>query len=242
MENIKAWFPLYAGDWLTSMGLRLCSPFTRGILIDLMAYSWQTGTPGIIKEDHTDLSLFFHCTKAEFSNAIAELDKRNCIIRDNGNIMIPRLQSVAKEQNDKHKRRVDAGRKGGIAKGKSSKEPDEDIAMLKQADSNALPIDKIRLDKTREEETRKEKKKVKRFKPPTIAELQCFIKEKGYSINAENFIAFYESKGWMVGKNKMKCWKSAASGWNLRDNSKSDKPAFEQGENNYPEGIEVCND
>ena len=31
------------------------------------------------------------------------------------------------------------------------------------------------------------------------------------------FVSFYESKGWMVGRNKMKSWKAAAAGWLARD-------------------------
>ena len=41
------------------------------------------------------------------------------------------------------------------------------------------------------------------------------MKEKGFDSiqEAERFFLFYDSKGWMVGKNKMKNWKSAASRW-----------------------------
>ena len=90
--------------------------------------------------------------------------------------------------------------------------------------------------------------KRERFRPPTLKETQAYMKEKGYKFNPEKFMAYYTSKGWMVGKNKMKCWKSAVTGWHLREgqyetnNQASIKPKFEQGENNYPEGIEVSND
>lgn len=33
---------------------------------------------------------------------------------------------------------------------------------------------------------------------------------------AEQFFFYYESNGWRVGKNPMKCWSSALSGWKLR--------------------------
>lgn len=61
-------------------------------------------------------------------------------------------------------------------------------------------------------------KTAKRFCPPTLQEVQSYISEKGYSIDAEAFIAFYESKGWMVGKNKMKDWRMAIVTWSKRDN------------------------
>lgn len=52
-----------------------------------------------------------------------------------------------------------------------------------------------------------------RFSPPTIDEIRNYIIEKGYSFEAENFFDFYESKGWFVGKNKMKDWKAAVRNW-----------------------------
>jgi hypothetical protein len=56
----------------------------------------------------------------------------------------------------------------------------------------------------------------KRFIPPTLQEVQTYILAKGYSIDAEAFVAFYSSKGWFVGKNKMKDWKMALITWEKR--------------------------
>ena len=54
-----------------------------------------------------------------------------------------------------------------------------------------------------------------RFKPPSRAELVEYITEKRLEkVDPDAFIDFYESKGWMVGKNKMKDWKAAARNWN----------------------------
>ena len=33
---------------------------------------------------------------------------------------------------------------------------------------------------------------------------------------AQKFFNYYESKGWMVGKNRMQIWRSALAGWKLR--------------------------
>ncbi len=52
-----------------------------------------------------------------------------------------------------------------------------------------------------------------RFSPPTIDEIRNYIIDKGYSFDAESFFDFYESKGWFVGKNKMKDWKAAVRNW-----------------------------
>ena len=57
----------------------------------------------------------------------------------------------------------------------------------------------------------------KRFKAPTPTEVSNYAAEKGYNMDADSFIDFYESKGWMIGKNKMKDWKAAVRNWNRRD-------------------------
>ena len=51
------------------------------------------------------------------------------------------------------------------------------------------------------------------FQIPTLEEIKSYIHEKGYSVDAEKFFYFYGSKGWMVGKNKMKNWRMAIATW-----------------------------
>lgn len=59
-----------------------------------------------------------------------------------------------------------------------------------------------------------------RFVPPTLDELKSYINEKGYTVDAESFFNFYESKGWYVGKNKMTKWKAAVANWQRKEKGK----------------------
>lgn len=52
-----------------------------------------------------------------------------------------------------------------------------------------------------------------RFIVPSVTEIQEYITDKGYKVDACSFFDFYQSKGWMVGKNKMKDWKAAVRTW-----------------------------
>ena len=63
--------------------------------------------------------------------------------------------------------------------------------------------------------------KEKRFAPPTKAEVEEYCREKGYGVDADRFIDFYESKGWYVGKNKMKDWKAAVRNWSRSQRQES---------------------
>lgn len=77
--------------------------------------------------------------------------------------------------------------------------------------------------KSIEKETDKEVKRV-RFTPPTATEVKQYASEKGYRIDADGFVDFYQMKDWMVGKNKMKDWKAAVRNWARRDQER--KPAM----------------
>ena len=68
---------------------------------------------------------------------------------------------------------------------------------------------------------------VKRFVPPTLVEVREQIILKGYTFDAETFIAHYEANGWMRGKNKIKNWKACCTTWAKReakDNGKGKSP------------------
>ena len=54
------------------------------------------------------------------------------------------------------------------------------------------------------------------FVVPSLQEVKDYISEKGYTVDAQRFIDFYESKGWMIGKNKMKDWRAAIRTWTRR--------------------------
>lgn len=67
------------------------------------------------------------------------------------------------------------------------------------------------------------KAKSTRFVPPTLEQVQDYCRERGNDVDAQRFIDFYESKGWMVGKNKMKDWKACVRTWE-RGSKKSESP------------------
>lgn len=55
--------------------------------------------------------------------------------------------------------------------------------------------------------------KSKRFRKPSIEEVQAYCMDKGYRIDAAYFIDYYDSKGWLIGKTPMKDWKAAVRTW-----------------------------
>jgi hypothetical protein len=86
---------------------------------------------------------------------------------------------------------------------------------LQEVEQNACLEGEREQSRAEGEESKSEVEKPKKsgFKKPTIEEINSYLMEKG--INdfqyAEKIWHFYESKGWVVGKAKMKSWKSAIS-------------------------------
>lgn len=58
-----------------------------------------------------------------------------------------------------------------------------------------------------------DKPQTQKFTPPTLEEIKDYCIERNNNVDAERFINFYQAKGWMVGKNKMKDWKASVRTW-----------------------------
>jgi len=54
------------------------------------------------------------------------------------------------------------------------------------------------------------------FQKPTVDEVRAYCQERNNGIDPVQFVDYYESKGWMIGKNKMKDWKAAVRTWENR--------------------------
>lgn len=63
-----------------------------------------------------------------------------------------------------------------------------------------------------------QKKRASRFTPPSIEEVREYCLERGNGIDPERFVNFYESKGWLIGKNRMKDWRAAVRNWERINN------------------------
>ena len=136
--------------------------------------------------------------------------------------------TITKPLIDKNNRNYENGRSGG-------RKPNDNRTVTDHKPiDNRLITEREPIDNPKEKgERRKEKgetnqKSVGRFTPPTAQQVREYAAEKGYTIDADRFVDFYECKGWMVGKNKMKDWKAAARNWarsQRQELTAKDKPA-----------------
>tara|TARA_R100001463_G_scaffold32620_1_gene72952 strand:+ start:525 stop:1148 length:624 start_codon:yes stop_codon:yes gene_type:complete len=67
---------------------------------------------------------------------------------------------------------------------------------------------------------------IKRFKEPTVDEVDAYCTERNNKVDSLKFHNFYSSNGWKVGKNKMKDWRACVRTW--ESNTPKDKTGRKQ--------------
>lgn len=154
---------------------------------------------------------------ARTGDAVEDLDR---IVSQTFKPMRRRMDYDAEQYNKVKEARSQAGRTGASKRWEDSKAIAndnngiaKDSKVIANDNKNAVTVtdtDTV----IKEISPKGDTKKSSRFSPPTIQEVQAYALEMGYtSFGAERFVDFYKSKGWMVGKNKMKDWKAAVRNW-----------------------------
>lgn len=73
--------------------------------------------------------------------------------------------------------------------------------------------------KTEQQRPQEAPKKVARFTPPTVEEVQAYCAERGNKVDAQRFVDFYTANGWHQGRGKpIKDWRAAVRTWERDDN------------------------
>ena len=89
-----------------------------------------------------------------------------------------------------------------------------DGCQMVATDKNS--IDKNSIDKNIKEKNTTNvvlEKKVQNIIPPTLEMVKEYCESRNNGIDAQHFIDFYSSKGWVIGKAKMKDWQAAVRTW-----------------------------
>lgn len=69
------------------------------------------------------------------------------------------------------------------------------------------------------------------FQKPTVEDVRAYCQERNNNVDWQKFYDYYESNGWLVGRNKMKDWKASVRTWE-RNNFDKQK--------NYGSAITQC--
>jgi hypothetical protein len=95
-----------------------------------------------------------------------------------------------------------------------------DKALSKHATKHSRGMSDIDIQEYHSTNTTKDKSvQRKRFTAPSFEQVYSIMLNRR---ETELFISYYESNGWKVGKNPMKDWARAVTGWKLRGNVQDD--------------------
>jgi hypothetical protein len=65
-----------------------------------------------------------------------------------------------------------------------------------------------------------------KFHPPNVGEVASYAAERGYTFSPQAFVAFYESKGWTVGRTPMKSWRAACVTWQEKEDERNPQNSY----------------
>ena len=97
----------------------------------------------------------------------------------------------------------------------------ENTEMSDAKPQNVKPIPNINTNQNTNINTNNCDSRVKRFIPPTLEEVRSYCAERNNNVDAQRFVDYYTSNGWLVGKNKMKDWRAAVRTWERNNTSAS---------------------
>ena len=214
LKRYRAGFTIISNKMLQDKNLSLKA---KGLMCQMYSYpdSWDFSVEGLIA-----------CVKegeSAIRAALAELEEakylRRTKIRDEkgqyNDVLYELFPEIPSEDNPSVENPL-VDNQGQINKNETKEELNtkEDTLLTESTEENPP-----------EEEPKPEPVKAKKprkvFVKPTVEEVRAYCLERKNGISAETWIAYYESNGWMVGRNPMKDWKATVRYWESKDKEKA---------------------
>lgn len=198
MKSLGPWFPFFADDFIS--GTAHMTAAEIGAYVLLLCHQWRNG------DLPSNPSLLTRICRQRIDRIVAVLDKFEPCgegkIR-NKRMYVIREERMAYKHEQSRKGELSAISRGSTAAGFRF----EPKVNLPSASASASP----------KEEKKKEKRAVRQFAKPTKEEVAAYAASVEFKeLDAETFIAYYESKGWLVGTSPMKSWQAAVITWKKR--------------------------
>ena len=118
------------------------------------------------------------------------------------------------------------------ARGNNPKNRTEDSSELSEVSS---PTSEVRCEisevrcitntntNTNKRKEKENKSESERFRAPSLEEVAEYCRERNNGIDPQHFLDFYESRGWMYGKTRIKDWKKCVNTWEKREEEEKKK-------------------
>jgi len=195
-------FQFYADDFLA--GTITMTNEERGAYIALLCLQWSKGS--LTENDFQRVCIGMPPHSQRICQDKFQIDA-------DGNYRNKRLEAEREKQDQYRKKQTDNAKKRWVGNA--------------TAYATALPADMPNVcspspsPSPNKEESIASEPQRSRFAPPTIKEVEDRCLEIGLPTSeASKFVNYYESKGWIVGRSKMKSWKASLAGWKDRHNER----------------------
>jgi hypothetical protein len=218
----KLWIPLWIDKWLFGSTRIELDPDERSVWLDLLVIASKN--EGYIRANEntpypdSQLAGLLIIPVELLERTVEKCIKYEKITRnENGTLYVINWKKY--QFSDRHKRRV-------------SEKTD---TMSEKTDT--IIYNKTKQNSIKEKKKKPSTKKSSRFKAPSIEDIRTYCQERKNKVDPDRFYNFYESKGWMIGKNKMKDWRAAVRTW-----EKSSKQDATPAPSKSPITVEVAKD
>ena len=184
--------------------------------------SLDRGSPDYCWKSNENLAEFCQCSVTKVSNAVSKLIELGYVKVAAFDGRTRRLHSCIAFSARQPYKKCKADLQNLQASNTYSNTKDKNIQnihssysysgnLASHSDTDVTECDTEKENRVRDRE--RDREKSKRFIPPSVAEIREYITEMDYPVDPERFFDYYESNGWMAGKNKMKDWKAAVRLW-----------------------------
>lgn len=192
----------YTRDWQADNALRLCSLGARGLWIEMICLMNQAARRGYLEHCGTPLTeqqiaMMVGGVNGEVIPLLKELEAAGVFSRDDRGCIYSR-RIVEEEAVSEHARKV--GAKGGNPALKKKRR-----VRIQNPEPIAIATDRLT--------HRLTGGITPPFTKPTASDIEAYGSEIGFKVNGNHFYDYYEARGWMAGKVKMKDWRAAVRTW-----------------------------
>ena len=205
-----AYLPLYTADYLRDT--RALSPMEHGIYLLLLMTYWDSRNPLPLNAEK--LAMLAGARSKEEMAALSHVLEAFFVRLEDGYYQVRMDREIARA-NALSRKRSDAGKAGKDASVRRRKALNAKAiqASAKQVSALAEQVPLSLSLSPSPGRTKRNGTNAARFVPPTIEQLEAYIAERRYSVNARRFLDHYQANGWKVGRNPMKDWQAAVRTW-----------------------------
>ena len=203
--------PFYVGDWLKAPDIQCLSYDMKGLWFEMLCYMWESSERGYLLYSREELSRLLRMNEDLLDQKLKQLLNKGIysVRSHDGAIFSRRMVRDQEIRITRTKAGILGGRRSFALRFAQSKNQAE--CENENENENTIISNSFR------------KSETLFFKKPSLEEIKAYAQEKGFGLfDVERFFDFYESKGWLVGKAKMKDWKAAVRNWARTDTDRND--------------------